>query len=1446
MFSIQRGCPGSLAAAAVLFVCFVSGAAFSIADPPAHPALLLSHPGRESALTEGLPTMGSYDSRTALLSDGANLVVAVTLEDFQLKAARSTDGGVNFSPEVVIGGAPSGHLVHHFDIAHGPGGADYLLLLVADPQGGLGLEVMKTTDHGFTWSAARPALQWSSAVFGANFENSVLGAGAGGRLAILFVHPLSGDPFVISSADDGLFWSAAVRVDPQLNPGTAVIRPGGIAVGADGTIHAVYSNFLSASDNSTVYYTRSVDGGLTFSAPRTFNDLLPSLPPESVHQDYPEVACLADGSLVVAFSHAARDPGTLLWPGELAVVRSSDQGLSFSLSTLALLGADDGGNAYQAGIWQHPVTGTALVGAANRLLLRPFWVLRSTDSGASFSAPLEIPGLSAASPGKLLAVAAGPPDRWSAGVRSLVSLSRDDGLTWENAQTTSGILRPDQLAFAAGDHLITAAITTPTGQENGAYLRRTPADPFNLSVPDQRVDQDRSMVPVGQGSFMTLGSDGLHQAYAALSVTPGGLPTQVYVTPIADGGRSVDVPVLVSTNFGNVLGPSLTVKGLEGGQVYLAFLSNNSYAVRFNRSLDFGITWQPADLVLASTNILRSELKLEADSTGRVVITWLENQHLAMVRSNDWGATFTIPVFIDQSSQVLANSHSLCAGGGMFFIAYRDNSCEGQACYLWERHSDDGGASWSPRKGMVEDPAAALQMFIALSCNSEGDAALGWVSDNPDSGQFTDSYVRRFRSADWDPAVLTHRYPAAIPGQQLLFSQPENLLVLAGDGKSVWSQRSADGGSTFADPVTLDATTPLPGVVSGFFSPTNPRAAADSSGRIWASWLEASPSGISNYGAIAVTTSGDGGATWSPVERVNEDLPQGGRGNTAVAAAALPGAGLFAVWAQRESFNRWWIVASHEVNDGDGDGVIDRRDNCLDAANPFQTDGDGDGVGYACDCDDADAGRTPAVHEDCDDGIDNNCNQWMDGVDPECSFTGERLVDFAPIHGMTEAGYFHDTGEPFVEDRGYGWLLPAGNRLNTRARFCPGVPLKQRSLALAEEAVTWELELPAGDYAVSVGVGDCAMARGPQFVTVEGIVAVNGETTAAGETLVREVNARVLDGKLTVQAGGGGGVTALQYLTARVGLSSLRVNFQEQSSPIPEGYSADWGLPKEKFRRFGWSASLVGSGVERGLHPDQRLDTLLLVSDGPYSWEAEVGRQYQTVTVSVGDPLLPQGPHWVTVMGVPLFSGETTAAGEFLQRAVEVAVPDGHFSMTVGSPAGVTAINYIDLVAFGSGEVCDQLDNDGNGGVDDGCDQDSDGYCNQAKLVHPMHRACPYGINDCDDTAGEVWALPGEVRNLAIFDDNATLMWSRPLSAGGLWSAVVYDTIRSGGARGFESAGVCVEADDGSDRVASDYDNPAAGEGFFYLVRAENSCPAGMGPLGPWSDGTARQARPCP
>jgi len=138
-----------------------------------------------------------------------------------------------------------------------------------------------------------------------------------------------------------------------------------------------------------------------------------------------------------------------------------------------------------------------------------------------------------------------------------------------------------------------------------------------------------------------------------------------------------------------------------------------------------------------------------------------------------------------------------------------------------------------------------------------------------------------------------------------------------------------------------------------------------------------------------------------------------------------------------------------------------------------------------------------------------------------------------------------------------------------------------------------------------------------------------------------------------------------------------------------------------------------------------------------------------------------------------------------------------------------------------------------------GCpDSDGDGFP-QPNFLCPASSAF-----DCDDGNGQVWSTPGEVRDLLLAANAPTLFWSAPASLGG--ASVLYDTIRSQVAGDFDASGVCVESNDGLDMQATDALLPAPGRAFFYLVRAENSCPSGQGPLGFRSNGQPITGRGCP
>jgi hypothetical protein len=102
------------------------------------------------------------------------------------------------------------------------------------------------------------------------------------------------------------------------------------------------------------------------------------------------------------------------------------------------------------------------------------------------------------------------------------------------------------------------------------------------------------------------------------------------------------------------------------------------------------------------------------------------------------------------------------------------------------------------------------------------------------------------------------------------------------------------------------------------------------------------------------------------------------------------------------------------------------------------------------------------------------------------------------------------------------------------------------------------------------------------------------------------------------------------------------------------------------------------------------------------------------------------------------------------------------------------------------------------------------------------------GGNDCSDADPLVWSAPSEVTNLSLNADAVTLLnWDgQDLQSG---PGTVFD-LASGSfseAAWFSlSTGTCLQ-NGGANLFSDDRPDPGVGGGFWYLVRARNSCGAG-------------------
>jgi hypothetical protein len=114
---------------------------------------------------------------------------------------------------------------------------------------------------------------------------------------------------------------------------------------------------------------------------------------------------------------------------------------------------------------------------------------------------------------------------------------------------------------------------------------------------------------------------------------------------------------------------------------------------------------------------------------------------------------------------------------------------------------------------------------------------------------------------------------------------------------------------------------------------------------------------------------------------------------------------------------------------------------------------------------------------------------------------------------------------------------------------------------------------------------------------------------------------------------------------------------------------------------------------------------------------------------------------------------------------------------------------------------------------------------------------------DCDDHNPGAWGIPGEVNGLMFDVDDVTLSWSPPVDPGA--ASVSYDLLRSSVASDFQSAAVCLDSGIAGPS-APDAAAPSLNKFFYYLARARNACPGGVGTAGAGSSGVPRAALVCP
>lgn len=150
-------------------------------------------------------------------------------------------------------------------------------------------------------------------------------------------------------------------------------------------------------------------------------------------------------------------------------------------------------------------------------------------------------------------------------------------------------------------------------------------------------------------------------------------------------------------------------------------------------------------------------------------------------------------------------------------------------------------------------------------------------------------------------------------------------------------------------------------------------------------------------------------------------------------------------------------------------------------------------------------------------------------------------------------------------------------------------------------------------------------------------------------------------------------------------ITNMFTNFETATTVTPRGYGKDMGLSlaaSTTKKDQGWDRDLRTMLRQRNVNADTLLDTLILVPNNgpPATWTSPVKNGNYRITVSAGDPTLPQS-NKITVEGVTVIDA-STEPNQFIKDERIFAITDGNVTITVGRGTGnlFSTLNYVNII----------------------------------------------------------------------------------------------------------------------------------------------------------------------